>query len=54
MFYGLTWFPFIGPFPNPYYGGFGHFNTAAAGAGYLYPGFTFPFLPGADVIQPGL
>lgn len=31
-----------GPF-NPYYGGFGHWNHPFAGAGYLWPGFTYPF-----------
>lgn len=53
MAYGLTWFPYIGGWWNPYYGGFGHFNLIPSGFGYLYPGFTFPFL-GADSIPPGL
>lgn len=28
---------------NPYFGGFGHVNLPTAGAGYLWPGFTYPF-----------
>ncbi|HWI61836.1 MAG TPA: hypothetical protein VNT75_08365 [Symbiobacteriaceae bacterium] len=34
---------FCGGLFNPYYGGFGHFNLPAAGAGYAWPGFTYPF-----------
>lgn len=28
---------------NPYWGGFGHFNLPYAGAGFFWPGYTFPF-----------
>lgn len=34
---------FCGGLFNPYYGGFGHFNLPTGGAGYAWPGFTFPF-----------
>lgn len=53
LLYGLTWTPFIGPFPNPYFGGFGHFRAPSSGAGYLYPAFTWPFVPAAGFV-PGL
>lgn len=53
LYYGLTWTPWIGPFRNPYYGGFGHFETPSSGFGYLYPAFTWPFLPTPGLI-PGL
>jgi hypothetical protein len=33
---------FGGPF-NPYFGGFGHLNTPTAGAGFLWPAYTFPY-----------
>ncbi|MFZ5825137.1 MAG: hypothetical protein ACOY94_12900 [Bacillota bacterium] len=36
------WPEFGGVF-NPYFGGFGHFNHPFAGAGFLWPGFTFPY-----------
>jgi hypothetical protein len=35
--------PEYGGWFNPYFGGFGHFNHPFAGAGYTWPGFTFPF-----------
>lgn len=28
---------------NPYFGGFGHVNLPQAGAGYLFPAYTFPY-----------
>ena len=28
---------------NPYFGGFGHYNHPLAGAGFLWPAYTFPF-----------
>lgn len=34
--------PAYGGVFNPYFGGFGHFNLPTAGAGYAWPGFTFP------------
>jgi hypothetical protein len=36
------WTQYGGVF-NPYFGGFGHLNTPTAGAGYAWPGFTYPF-----------
>lgn len=36
-------FPYYGGFCNPYFGGFGHLNLPTAGAGFWWPGFTFPF-----------
>lgn len=36
-------FPYAGGLFNPYFGGFGHVNLPFAGAGYLWPGFTYPF-----------
>jgi hypothetical protein len=35
--------PYLGGPFNPYYGGFGHWNSPVAGAGFTWPGFTFPF-----------
>lgn len=35
--------PVFGGVFNPYFGGFGHLNLPFAGAGYLWPGYTFPF-----------
>lgn len=35
--------PEFGSVFNPYFGGFGHFNHPFAGAGFLWPGFTFPY-----------
>lgn len=35
--------PFYGGVCNPYYGGFGHLNLPTGGAGFLWPGYTFPF-----------
>jgi len=37
------WPEFGGVF-NPYFGGFGHVNLPFAGAGYAWPGFTYPFI----------
>lgn len=54
MTYGYTWFPYINGIVNPYYGGFGHFRTPSSGAGFAYPGFTWPFAPGGGNIAPGL
>lgn len=37
-------FPAFGGVFNPYFGGFGHFNhPLAAGAGFAWPGFTYPY-----------
>lgn len=36
-------FPYFWPWWDPYFGGFGHFNLPVAGAGWTWPGFTFPF-----------
>lgn len=38
---GYLWPQYGGVF-NPYFGGFGHFNLPQGGAGYLWPGFTYP------------
>ena len=35
--------PEFGGVLNPYFGGFGHFNLPQSGAGYTWPGFTYPF-----------
>lgn len=35
--------PGFGGLFNPYFGGFGHYNHPLAGAGYGWPGFTYPF-----------
>ncbi len=35
-------FPQFGGVFNPYFGGFGHYNHPFAGAGFFWPGFTFP------------
>ncbi len=40
-------FPFFFIYPppwiDPYFGGFGHFNLPLSGAGFTWPGFTYPF-----------
>lgn len=36
-------FPYYGGICNPYFGGFGHLNLPTAGAGFWWPGYTFPF-----------
>lgn len=35
--------PYAGGVLNPHFGGFGHFNHPFAGAGFLWPGYTYPF-----------
>jgi len=35
--------PIFGGTGNPYFGGFGHLNLPIAGAGYTWPGYTYPF-----------
>jgi len=44
MIFPSTYFsPIKGGIFNPYFGGFGHYNHPFAGAGYLWPGFTYPY-----------
>jgi hypothetical protein len=43
MFPSTYLYPQFGFGLNPYFGGFGHLNLPFAGAGFLWPGYTFPF-----------
>lgn len=44
MFPSIYWPTQYGGWCNPYFGGFGHLNLPQAGAGFFWPGFTFPFI----------
>ena len=49
-------FPYYGGCFNPYFGGFGHLNLPTAGAGFWWPGFTYPFnfqTPAGYALQAG-
>lgn len=44
IFPSTYWFTQYGGPCNPYFGGFGHLNLPLAGAGYTWPGYTYPFI----------
>lgn len=42
MFPSAYLWPEYGGVFNPYFGGFGHLNLPQAGAGFWWPGYTYP------------